>query len=321
MKIHHAFTFAAALLLALPVASQGHKGGGGGSGTPPPIPDLVGSSPQYSAIRVMSRDGSNVRDVLSESYAMYPTLSPDGSQIVFAKVRNGVSAVWMVNVDGTGLHVMTDLVQLSWYSGEHAIFMRPLWSPAPPPGGQPKLLFADDTVLGGVQQLYSVNIDGSGRQQLTFEPAGIGRYGVGDICFEWSSDGSQVMYQVDDQLVIGDLADVGGTLFIAQRTVAAVLPSGGSFGAWSNDGSRAAFHMYLPGGSNHIWLLDLTQPQLLPVQLTYTSNGYEVIPTFSDDDQQVFFSLWNSTGVMNTDGTGIPTKISGKMRNATFRRH
>lgn len=302
------------LSLALPLSAQ--RGGGGG-GTPPPVPDLACVSVSGTPyIKVMSRDGSNLRNVRQESYVIFPALSPDGTQVAFAKVRAGVAAVWVVNVDGTGLRAVTHLVHASFYAGDHAIWMRPVWSPVAAPGGQRKLLFADElTVSGGTFQLFTVNLDGTGRTQLTNTPG----VGMTDT-FDWAPDATRVAYVTHaDDLVVANLADVEGSLTIAtQTTVASLWQCSGL--AWSNSGNVLAVTR-APGGAGdqHIWLLDLANPQASLVQLT-TMSSYQIVPTFSSDDRRVFFRASGATWVVNTDGTSVPTKVTSKATFAHYRR-
>lgn len=61
------------------------------------------TDPDNPAIWLMDRNGSNLREV-SAATAWDPTWSPDGKQILFASYANDLSQLFIINVDGTGLH-------------------------------------------------------------------------------------------------------------------------------------------------------------------------------------------------------------------------
>jgi TolB protein len=60
---------------------------------------------------VLARDGSQPRRVI-DGTGWDPTWSPDGSQILYASDRGGSNQLWMVNLDGSGLHQITKLPSL-----------------------------------------------------------------------------------------------------------------------------------------------------------------------------------------------------------------
>ncbi len=57
---------------------------------------------------VMNRDGSQPRQVINGD-GWDPTWSPDGGQILFASDRSGPTQLYIVNLDGSGLHRITNL--------------------------------------------------------------------------------------------------------------------------------------------------------------------------------------------------------------------
>ena len=288
-----------ALTLAFPAVAQKKGGGGGGTPPPAPTPDIVfcygkatsGTQPLW----VMSADGSNARQVLGENCKnAYPTLSPDGQQIAFTKTRGGVSALWVVNVDGTGLHAVTpSLLKATQPSTP----IRAVWSPAPAPDQLPKLLFADWPASSTVPQLFVVNLDGSGRTQLTAEPAGV----MPTCSYEWSGDATRIAYATRDSmyspLVVADLGVSAGQLAIVGQTLVPQPP--GQAGTWAIGWANTADQLVLAaqrpmaeGANQNLWRIDLWDPQN-PVRLTDTANQ-EMVPTFSGDDSRVLF--WNYTG-------------------------
>ena len=65
------------------------------------------ASNQYQ-VWLMDRDGNRPRRAFSGT-GWDPTWSPDGTQILFASDRAGSNQLHIVNVDGTGLHQISDL--------------------------------------------------------------------------------------------------------------------------------------------------------------------------------------------------------------------
>ncbi len=57
---------------------------------------------------LMERDGSQPRRVIDGS-GWDPTWSPDGTQLLYASDRDGSNQLWVVHVDGSGLHQITHL--------------------------------------------------------------------------------------------------------------------------------------------------------------------------------------------------------------------
>lgn len=320
-----------ALVLLILLASsasalaQGKGGGGGGGGTPPPLPDVVYCSwAQGGYLMVMSADGTNQRVVLAENCAhTNPSLSPDGTQVAFTKERNGLRALWVIDVNGTDLRAVAPILRPA---GGIAIwiFERPVWSPVPAADGQSKLLYRDMVPGSSETELFVVNPDGTGLAQITDEP-----YGVHSslMTYEWSPDARRVVYGVWDSsgysVVIGDLEDVGGQLAVTTRTVVPALsgPNEVASLAWSNTGRWLAAGLYDPsfGAAKYVFLVDLNQPTLAR-RLT-TGVDREMLPTFNRDDSKVLFTTPRSEIVSaSTASPGLPVLVTRKARNAYHRR-
>lgn len=69
------------------------------------------NDPERPTSWLINRDGSNPREV-SADRAIDPTWSPDGKQILFASVFNGLSQLSIINIDGTGLRQVSNLPAL-----------------------------------------------------------------------------------------------------------------------------------------------------------------------------------------------------------------
>lgn len=101
-----------------------------------------------------------------------PQFSPDGSRIVFRRVTDGVSDIWVMNADGSEQRQLTD---------NGADNYDPRWSP-----DGDRIAFTLD--FGSNYDIGVMNADGSGQTLLTTHPAD-------DEFPSWSSDGSVIAFQ------------------------------------------------------------------------------------------------------------------------------
>lgn len=109
-------------------------------------------SPEKPTTWLMNRDGSNPREVSPDS-GFDPTWSPDGKQILFASAMNGLTQLFIINVDGTGLRQVSNLP---------AIRGRSDWSP--------QNLIVTYSGKPWTRELFVMNPDGSAQRQIS--PAG-----------------------------------------------------------------------------------------------------------------------------------------------------
>jgi TolB protein len=103
-----------------------------------------------------------------------PTLSPDGTTIVFASLRTGTSHLWSMNSDGT------NPVQLTTGSTQYTPENAPRFSP-----DGTKILF--NSPRTGTSQLFLMPAAGDTATQLTHEANGA-------FDGSWSSDGTSIFY-------------------------------------------------------------------------------------------------------------------------------
>jgi hypothetical protein len=107
-------------------------------------------------IYVMNDDGSEDRHRLTHHPAIdiYPAISPDGTQVAFISDRlNDVPEIFIMDIDGSNLRYLDTGIEHDEAQGVH-------WHP----GGQ-KLAFSFRS--GGTFQLYEIQADGTGLEQLS----------------------------------------------------------------------------------------------------------------------------------------------------------
>ena len=109
-----------------------------------------GSKIAVNGIATVNPDG-NVRTPLTSGSDWDPDWSPDGSKIVFYRYQAGVSEIYVVNANGTGLTQLTNN-SVSDYS--------PVWSP-----DGSKIAFTSNE--DGDTEIFVMGADGSNRTQLT----------------------------------------------------------------------------------------------------------------------------------------------------------
>jgi Tol biopolymer transport system component len=274
---------------------------GGGGNAPPPNPEIAYLD---KGIRVMNADGTNkvlvIANVGSGSGLSDPAWSPDGQELVFTGTFDAIRGIWRVRLDGTERRLVTPLTGgTAW---------RPKWSPTPAPDGQPKIVFTDSE-LAGDKDVYSVNLDGSERQNLTSSPA------VYEFDVAWAGDGTRLVVSRNHTLVLLELAASGGSIAVVSETLVYAKPGGASGFppmqmCWANTREALAFCESDSASIGlNIKLLDVTALPATPYPLLVPNpSGDERWPSFSPDDSRLAYhngGIW----VVNANGSG-KVKIS-----------
>ena len=183
--------------------------------------------PPPPEVHVMNADGSDeIRltrvspDSNCPTWSYSPSWSSDGTRIVFSSSREGVSAIYIMNADGT------DETQAS--SSPFFLHEYPAWSP-----DETKIAFNSKRVdLGSsTPQIYVMNTDGTGVLRLTNNQGS-------DQRPAWSPDGSLIAFDSDrtgeTQIFVMDSDG-------SNQTQITNCCAGDFYPAWSSDGDRISF--------------------------------------------------------------------------------
>ncbi|HEU4793471.1 MAG TPA: hypothetical protein VFS96_07420 [Nitrolancea sp.] len=159
---------------------------------------------------LMNADGTDLHEVPipSDLHATFPALSPDGERIAFVV---GPGTLYIMHRDGSGLMPIETPPNLK----------SPVWSP-----DATRIAFSA-TPFGGTYDVFIVNADGSGLQNVTDHPAR-------DEDASWNADGTRLAFMSDR---------AGGPIFTIADDGSDETPivTGSAYHpAWSPDGSGIA---------------------------------------------------------------------------------
>ncbi len=235
---------------------------------------------KFDQICLMNAVGTGQRKLTNEeSPNFYPSLSPDGNQVVFSSRRDGNYEIFIMDIDGENIQQLTDNIGS-------------LYAPEISPKGN-RIVFTVAT--GGKQAIWVMRIDGTNPHPLTEAK-------FDDIDPTWSPDGEKIAFASDrtgtTQLYVMS-ADGSGVRQVTRTE----LKIGGR-SSWSRDGDRLAFYAGPQNGRN-LYMVDLNGKNL--VQLT--DGGDNLAPSFSPDGQWLTFTSFrdgnNEVYVIRVDGSEI----------------
>jgi CxxC motif-containing protein (DUF1111 family) len=270
-------------------------------------------------ISVMGFDGSTYGQVGNTPVVgLYPSFSPDGTQIVFERNVGGTTYnIFVMNNDGTNLHQITTTasqdVSPAWSpdgtkiafasrrTGHLQIFLmnpdgtgqvnisntvalgtddlQPAWSP-----DGTKIAFArTPQAINPIEKIWTMNADGTGQVQVTL---GLGN----DERPTYSPDGTMIAFSTtrDGNAEIYKVPATGGL-----ETRLTNDPSSDQFPAWSPDGSAIAFSSNRCCASTRIWAIapDGSNPTLL-------SSSSGLLPAYSRDQGETVRTFRASLNVL-----------------------
>ena len=234
-------------------------------------------------LSVMKPDGSGLVPVGSPAGSADLAWSPNGKQIAFEAdlLGDGNLEVCVMNLDGTGLHALTD-------SPDWDIW--PAWFPS----GQQ---IAFTSFRTGIPHIYVMNADGSDVHALTD--------GAEFACLQpnVSPSGLQIVYQRESMIDPPKLwvMNADGS---DQHPLSLAGPQQDVDGQWSPNGQRIVFSSNR-FGSFEVFTMD---PDGLDVQQLTSMPGADANPTYSPDGQWIAWGkqtgAFGDVWIMRADGTG-----------------
>ena len=205
----------------------------------------------------------------------------DGSKIVFTSDRTGVSQVFAMNVDGSGVRQVT-----TSQSGVTAFDVSPDGT---------RIAFVQ-TDAGGNADVYVAGVDGSGITNVSASDAA-------DIHPAWAPDGSRIAfssYRDGDADVFAVRADGSGLAKLTSSPGADDQQP-----AWSPDGMKVAFVR-----GDHMGYADIYSVAAAggPVTRLTFGGGHHANPRWSPDGTKIAYQFFleaeSEVVVMNADGSG-----------------
>jgi Tol biopolymer transport system component len=263
-----------------------------------------------SELWVMRSDGTNQKQLTWNRVVGLPTWSPDGSEIAFEAV--GGTERDVINVEtGATRKILGGYGLVRWT-----------------PDGTRIAFDAFPSQYNATAQIYTINPDGTDRQQLTFD-APLSK-SIGD----WSPDGSQLA--VTGRNYYAASSDTRIYLMRADGTeitqITDTIPSGiGNSLSWSPDGSTIAF----VGNGGYIGVSTVRYRSAIHTiradgtmltQLT-PDGEHDSSPSWSPDGKQILFARERNGQaqiyVMNADGTSQVRLVKSSTNDLTptWRRH
>ncbi|HEX9029646.1 MAG TPA: DUF5050 domain-containing protein [Anaerolineales bacterium] len=259
------------------------------SSTPPELPTWVTPPPgkivyvcfdgKFDQICLMNADGTNQKKLTSDAATnFYPSLSADGTQIVYSSRRTGNFEIFSMDLNGKNQQQLTDHI------GN-------LYAPEISPKGN-RIIFTAEA--GNKQATWVMRIDGGNPHPLNDTEGG-------GIDPSWSPDGSQISFVSNrdgpNQLYVME-ADGSNQRLIMR---AGDLKLGGR-NSWSPDGQWITFYAG-PDGNHNIYIVNANGKDVRQI----TNGGDNLGPSWSPDGQWITFTSFrdgnNEVYVMRTDGS------------------
>jgi alpha-tubulin suppressor-like RCC1 family protein len=206
-----------------------------------------------------------------------PRFSPDHSQIAFTSFKQGTAStsdIWLMNVDGTGLQLLTPNNRDDGYAN---------WSP-----DGTKLVFAsnrtqDNGVTQSDREIWVMNADGTGTPKELTRTAST----VPDEYPDWSPDGASIVFssirggETDSEIYVMNASDGTNVVKLTSDQL-----GGATVPVWSEGSQpRIAYTSREPGGVNVIHVMDpngsndvnVSQGSFSEFAWSWSANGSQIL--------------------------------------------
>jgi len=258
-------------------------------------------------IYTMSPDGSDVKQLTKlgpDWGVLWESWSPDGAQIVFAKIRfspDFLGQLWLMNADGSNQHL---LLAEAGFREERPSFT---------PDGRSVIFTRCRLDLPDTCALYRIDVAGGGPTAKTnFE------LGIGDLDGHYSADGSLAFISVARNGIHCAVYLGGDSPANPRRITPAALSA--QEPDWSPDSRKLAFSTHCADFQNQeIWVVsaeDQTLRRLTKNGDDYFAGPRDFSPSWSPEGDAIVFErdapdlLSSSIMIMKADGTGCRTLVT-----------
>jgi len=236
-----------------------------------------GDTYEYAEICTISLNGNNLQRLTNNSlWDLYPTWSPNGSQIAFLSLRDKDLDIYLMNRDGTEASMLYD-------SGSHDADIH--W-------------IDDMIVFTSNSSIWKINDDGSKPIKIT-NPPRAGEWGNANLPFgdydpQLNQDASKIVFErlVDDTSVHGNynifMINIDGTseIQLTNNSYSQGFPT------WSHDGESIAFLVAAINdqGTYDLYRMDANGMNIECIVPDYIPDAFLChVPIFSHDDSKIYF--------------------------------
>ena len=161
-------------------------------------------------------------------------------------------------------------------------------------------------------QIWTVNVDGSGRTQLTS--------GHFDLYPSWSPDGTKIAFRRSTMIEGSSHNDIWtmNSDGSAQIPLTDALGTGGAYDrpAWSPDGTRIAMEAAVGGMMNEIYIIDVRTKALVNVTAGNSRDNNRIShqsPVWLADGERITLVRNNDFAIIRTDGTELISESEGRI--------
>jgi Tol biopolymer transport system component len=238
---------------------------------------IDGTSDQNTEIFTIGTDGKNLRRLTNNAFwDLYPTWSPDDTQIAFLSNRTKDLDIYVMNADGTNQHLLYD-------SGSH----------------DADIDWAGDTIAFTSRfKIWTIEDDGTNPTQVT-DPANAGEWGtanlpIGDYDPRLSGDGTKIVFE---RLEDPNAPHGGYNIYTVNSdgTGESRLTNTGyaqGLATWSHSADKIIYNVAAIGnaGKYDVYMMNADGTNNRNITPDYFPASFLCYsPIFSKEDSQIFF--------------------------------